>query len=381
LNSSQKIALVCGHFIPNLGYIEVYLAKKMAQQNFDVCVFTSNKIPAYVSTVADLNIEENAYQVKRLPAQFSKGQMVWSNNLTAEIKKFNPDKIIVIGVGKLFPYPVYKKFKHKEIITLFGDNVHNYNLKSGGMVVRFKQKILDKIKNKVYRKALKISNKLIGYTPETEDLLLARFPEFKAEIQQKYRFVSLGFDDEIYYLNNSLREKTRNELAIDQNTLVGITVTRFNKNKQIEKIVDFVGKLNQYQPVKYILLGAANDAYSKQIEQLIEKKKLQETIILLPFEKDKSKINALYNAADFGIWTQPAISVIEAKGTGLPVFLPREKSMQHLTLDNTGLFYTELDNIFAQKCLQFMTEANRKQIANKNQWLNYREIVQQILNN
>ena len=114
---------------------------------------------------------------------------------------------------------------------------------------------------------------------------------------------------------------------------------------------------------------------------MIEKKKLQETIILLPFEKDKSKINALYNAADFGIWTQPAISVIEAKGTGLPVFLPREKSMQHLTLDNTGLFYTELDNIFAQKCLQFMTEANRKQIANKNQWLNYREIVQQILNN
>jgi glycosyltransferase involved in cell wall biosynthesis len=379
LNSRKKIAIICGHFIPNLGYLEVHLANKLADKNFEVCVFTSNKIPQYVKNIAQTNKTVNSYKINRLPAYFSLGQMVLSKHLSEKVIEFNPDTILVIGVGKLFPYQIYNFFKDKEIITLFGDNKHNYNLKSGGIGTRIKQTVLDFIKDTVYRKAIRKSTKLVGYTPETEELLLARFRRLNKQIKNKYQFVSLGFDDAVYYFEPKVREQKRKELGVDKNTLLGVTVTRFNSNKQIETIIDFIEKINKIKPVRYYFLGVTNDAYSIHIKKLIERKNLQNTITLLPFQNDKAIINAFYNAADFGIWTQPAISIIEAKGAGLPVCLPYEKSMDHLTLNQTGLFYTVLDDNFVQKLLQFIEQADRQQIVEKNQIFNYNQIINQII--
>ena len=380
MNKKKKIAIVCGHFIPNLGYIEVFLAKKTAANGSEVKVFTTNEIPGYVKDIAVLDNENQHFSVVRLPAYFSMGQMVLSRDLIPEIKQFNPDTIIVIGVGKLFPKDVFNAFPGKEIITLFGDNVHNYNVKSGGKILRIKQYVLNKIKNPVYRKAIKKSHKLIGYTPETGELLNLRFPDLADEIQRKYTFVSLGFDDEIYFYDSAIRQKERARLGLQNDEISGITVTRFHPNKQIEKIIDFVELLQKYQPVKYILTGASNDEYSRKIAKIIKQKHLEDTIFVLPFENDKHKINALYNAADFGIWTQPAISIVEAKGTGLPVFLPEEKSMEHLVKNKTGLFYPRLDDTFAQESIHFLNQTDREEVARKNQEFNYNRIVQQIVN-
>ncbi len=381
MKTRRKIAIVCGHFIPNLGYLEVYLAKKSAQNQADVRVFTTAEIPPYVQNIATLSDTANEYAVERLPVIFSQGQMVWSTRLVARIQAFNPDVIVCIGVGKLFPLPVYRAFYKKiPVITLFGDNTDNYDVRSGGNTVKIKRKLLDTIKNRVYRKAICYSDKLVGYTPETQEILQHRFPGLQAEINSKYQFVSLGYDAGIYFFGSELRQKKRAELHLSETMLTGITLTRLTPNKQIENIIRFIEKLRHKTPVKYYLIGAGKDAYIRQLHTLIQQLHLTETVTVLPFENDKNEINRWYNAADFGIWTQPAISIIEVMGSGLPVFLPRKKSMNHLLNNHNGLYYDQLDDTFAVKLNDFLAESlPREEIARKNQVFSYENIVKQML--
>ncbi len=381
MKKGQKIAIVCGHFIPNLGYIEVYLAKQSARNQARVRVFTTSEIPPYVQNIANLSESVNEYEIERLPVIFSQGQMVWSTRLVARIQAFNPDVIVCIGVGKLFPFPVYQAF-HKKIpvITLFGDNTDNYDVRSGGNTVKIKRTLLDTIKNRVYRKAIRYSDKLVGYTPETKEILQHRFPGLQAEINNKYQFVSLGYDAGIYFFDSALRQKKRAELHLPETTVTGITLTRLTPNKQIENIIRFIAWMPQNNRLRYFIIGAENTRYTREIERIIAEEHLENIVRLLPFVNDKHEINAWYNAADFGIWTQPAISIIEAMGSGLPVFLPRKKSMNHLLNNHNGLYYDQLDDTFALKLNDFLSGGlPREEIARKNQVFSYENIVKQML--
>ena len=66
-----KVALVCGHFVPQLGYLEVHLARAWSALGHEVSVFTSNQIPNYVKHLADQPLDAHAdprdkeYTIKR----------------------------------------------------------------------------------------------------------------------------------------------------------------------------------------------------------------------------------------------------------------------------------------------------------------------------
>ena len=100
----MKIALVCGHYIPKLGYIEVHLSKAFALLGHDVMVFTSNTFPAYLKEhEGEFGANPDGVSVRRLEATFELGQVVIAKGLKREIKSYGPDRIIIIGLGKRFP--------------------------------------------------------------------------------------------------------------------------------------------------------------------------------------------------------------------------------------------------------------------------------------
>ena len=63
----MKIAIVCGHFLPSMGYIEVHLANAFHKLNHEIKVITTNVIPSYVKNISELfdYFNEN-YQIGKL---------------------------------------------------------------------------------------------------------------------------------------------------------------------------------------------------------------------------------------------------------------------------------------------------------------------------
>ena len=83
--------LVCGHFIPALGYLEVHLAKAFAKLGNPTIVLTTDQVPGYVQSLVENGfkpgIEDHAdgYQINRLSPHFSKGQMVKAKGMEAAL--------------------------------------------------------------------------------------------------------------------------------------------------------------------------------------------------------------------------------------------------------------------------------------------------------
>ena len=127
----MKICIVCGHFMPRIGYQEVYLARTFARLGHDVHVITSNKPSPSVKNLnlpdypIGIEVEKNYnYQIHRLKSFISVRAIVLSNGVRKTVESIKPELVLVIGVGKLFPCPILQASKKRNylVVTLFGDN-------------------------------------------------------------------------------------------------------------------------------------------------------------------------------------------------------------------------------------------------------------------
>jgi glycosyltransferase involved in cell wall biosynthesis len=343
----MKIAIVCGHFVPEMGYVEVHLANAFQQLGHTLKVITSNKTSF---SAQHINLEENKeeahlnYEVVRLTPWFSYGQIVVAKGINKEIAAFQPDKVIVVGLGKIFPKEVFQiKNRKFELITLLGDNEDTYNKLSKSLVGKIKRSVLQQLfKAPVYELAIKESDQLVGYTPSTKDIVSSFIDrELKVILDKKYTVSSLGFDEDEFYFSSENRAELRRELKIDNTEIVVVTATRINEAKKLEKIIDAIAEIvNKGISLKYVLIGFSENEYCKQLKAYISNKKLNDVVLTLPFIPRKQMVN-YYNMADIGLWSQAAISIFEAQGTGLFLLLPDKQNVSHIISKETGIYYTE----------------------------------------
>ena len=337
----MKIAIVCGHFVPEMGYVEVHLANTFHQLGHCVKVITSNKVSFSAKHIAiNQNESSRDYDIVRLKTWFSYGQIVRSKGITKEIQNFSPDKVFVIGLGKVFPKEVFQLKNRKfELITLLGDNENTYNKASKNIKRTLLQKVF---KTPVYELAIKNSDRLIGYTPSTKETVEAFIKTNLQEVfAKKYFQTSLGFDENEFYYSGEKRDELRASLNIAKDELVVVTATRVNAAKKLEQVIDAIEVLsNKGIRFKYILIGFSENEYCTQLKDYISSKKLEEVVITLPFIPRKEMVN-YYNMADIGLWTQAAISIFEGLGTGLFLLLPQKNNVSHILNETTGNYYAE----------------------------------------
>lgn len=81
--------------------------------------------------------------------------------------------------------------------------------------------------------------------------------------------------------------------------------------------------------VKWLVVGSADDDYSRELDENFQTFMGSGRIKMLGYAS-KSELNALYNAADLALYTVPAISIFEAIGTGLPVVVGADKSLERI---------------------------------------------------
>ena len=356
MKTKQKIAIVCGHFMPEVGYVEVQLAKAFYRLGNNVHVFTSTAIP---SAIKNKLPEETAYkvgannslgyQITRLNPYFSLGQMIKCKGLLTHVLAFQPDVIIIIGLGKLFPKPILKHvFLNTKTIILLADNEDSFDQFSGikGWYNKIKKIALRKIfKDPIYKLAVKKANQFFAYTPSAPSVVLNYLPKkLHAIFLQKVVPLSLGFDDEEFYFDEKIRLSKRKEMNLLDSDIVLITATRITSFKNLERVIDVVDEINfKGTSLKYVIAGFGDDAYSKKLKNYIASKKYNTQFITLPF-LSHSALLELYNAADLGYWSSHIITHYEAMGTGLPIILPNKKNIEHIIVhDSNGWKFNDLE--------------------------------------
>ncbi len=379
----MKIAIVCGHFVPEMGYVEVHLANAFHRLGHSIKIITSNKT-SFSAKHITLNQNEmtSDYEIVRLKPWFSYGQLIIANGIAKEIQKFKPDKVFVIGLGKIFPKAVFKiKSKKFELITLLGDNENTYNSLSKNIKRTLLQKLL---KTPVYELAIKKSDRIVGYTPSTKEVVDVFIKEELKEIfTKKYDETSLGFDESEFYYSLEKRDELRNTLGIDKDEIVIITTTRVNSAKNLEKVIDVVEALSiKAIRFKYVLIGFSDNEYCKQLKDYISRKKLENVVITLPFISRKEIIN-YYNMADIGLWTQAAISIFEGLGTGLFLLLPNKRNVSHILTPETGDYYFE-DNLLetVEKNISEAVKVGRSKKADESKYrFSFNRIANKLIEN
>jgi len=385
-----KIAIVCGHFLPEMGYVEVYFAKELAKAQHQVMVITTNKIPSYVKKIAAKEFlvgqeknTEYGYAIFRLAPFFSLGQMVIARGLKKTLLQFSPDLVVVIGVGKLFPYPIYKLNSTFRIVTLLGDSSDNQKNNTKIISIATVRKLL---KRPVYTKAIQHSEKLFPYTPETIHLVEQLVSKNQVDaLEKKSTPISLGFDDNVFYFDANEHLAKRKQLNLTKE-LVVITATRIVPYKRLEQMIDVVDELNAKGiNLHYVIVGFFEDAYSDEVKKYIQQKKYAHQFTCLPFLPN-NEVRQLYASADIAYFPTAVISIFEAMGTGLVMVLPSKNNMSHILDDATNGFYIKDKTLeqTVQKAIQHVTQPafNRQALIeqNSNQF-SWKNIVEKVISN
>lgn len=374
----MKIAIVCGHFLPSMGYIEVHLANAFHKLNHEVKVITSNVVPSYVKNISELS-ENTPYEIIRLNPSFSMGQMVKSNGLVAEVEKFDPDLVVCTGPSKLFPEPLYQlKNRTFKLMTTMGDNEETYTSKS--LLKRLKDVvILHALKKQVYHQAIQFSDILLPYTPSTIDVI-AQFVSAKdlTMLKSKSREISLGFDEANFFYNELERNELRKQLGLSEQDNLLITATRVAPEKGLEKVIDLVNEINKKgTKLNYLIVGFPNDSYSESLKQYIAQKECKNNIVCKPFST-ALQTRKYYNAADVAIFNRAAISIFEALATGLFLLLPKQKNIIHILKNDNGKYFNQLSEKIMLESIQHKKEDRLKRVELAKTF-SYNKIAEQII--
>ncbi len=391
----MRIGIVSAHYMPEIGYQEVHLAKAYARLGYTVKVFTSaasvnlggsiNTLSYKTGTTTD---SKYGYEITRLRSLSYKSKAL-PFGLKKSVTEFKPDVLVILGVAKMFPMSLISKSFHGKvkIVSVYGD-AKEY-LDRGTLKQKVKTFIHElgysSIKHPLYKRAIKYGDKLILNIPETNQLFLEFLNDKnKALFESKKVMLNLGYDPDEYYFKQEDRDQKRKELQINENEIVFITSTRINKRKNLEKIIELISQLNKKgKPVSYILVGFLGDEYEKELKSFINAQLFPNKLICFPF-LSASEIRKLYCAADAGIWLKAAISIQEAMGTGLPVILEDKPSVNHLILEGkTGWFFkkdTFNSTIERVTDILIKDKFNRKELSAINsKTLSYDTIAQKIL--
>lgn len=347
----MKIAIITGHFIPEFGYQEVYLARAFARIGHEVCVFTTPVVPVnYRNQSVNKNYQagiekeaESGIEIRRLKTFFSIGLWVYSFRLKKSVLDFQPDVAIILAVGKLFPLPVlnmsggsFRKY------SILGNNSDFFNWQSfGSVLTSFADIIKNKlVRNSLYRKAVKKSDLLFSYTSETDEILRKMLnPRLIDLFNKKLRKLTLGFDPGLYFFDEKSFFETRKKYKIPEGAFVLVTSTRVHENKRLDLIINALAELvTGGKEIYYLIAGFQGDAYELKLKQYITEKKLSGHVICIDFASH-STLREIYCAADVAVWIKPSISILEAMGTGLFMLLENRPSMDHLLIDGENGFY------------------------------------------
>ena len=372
----MRIALVCAHFLPKLGYAEVHMARALAGLSHELAVFTTAAVPSYVGDLVKekprVGMEiERGYTVHRLPHLWQIGQLVYSPGLVGKVKAFEPDVILVIGIGKYFPIGLYREKPLVPVITILGDNRRSLNPDGKGIKSRIRGMgrltMRRLFKERAYRMAIRRSDRVFAYTGDALETIASWVkPRWVEMLRTKLHPWSLGFDPASFFYDEKLRAEKRQEMKWAEDDQVILTATRAVPEKNLEHVFDAIEVLmGENGKLRYCLIGVLPNSYGNSLKKRVAESRFSSRFELYDYV-DHAQLNGLFNAADAGYWPQAAISIQEAMGAGLPLLLPSDEAVGHLLKPGINGLYRE-NNLATDldKLIELSREADRELLARR----------------
>lgn len=377
----MRIALVAGHFMPEVGYQEVYLARAFSRLGHDVRVITSNRISpsgqAFFN-VEDLGVgltrdERYGYSILRLPRAVSVRSMVVARGVRAAVDKFDPAIVVAPGVGKLFASPVLvdADARRYKLLVLFSDNADFWDFRSTGLALAsFRARLSQRVvKDLVYRRAVRFADRVCLQTPETQRIVSGSLPSrLRDVLERKGVLFPLGFDPDEFYFSAAEREDERRSLGLRPDERAFVTCTRVNPKKSLETLVDAFSAMHRRgHKLRYVIAGFSEDSYGDALRRYVDSQPDPSIFVCLPLLAH-DRMRRVYCAADAGVWLKAAVSIQEAMGTGLPILLESKPSVEHLVRDGSNGWHFSPGKLVEgiQRAYETAEDRSRETIASQN---------------
>jgi|GEM_PF-4187909 len=220
-----------------------------------------------------------------------------------------------------------------------------------------KRSLIDKLlKEGVYRKAVKNSDKILSYTPQSKGIVSNMLNStLKRMLETKCHEISLGYDANHFYYSAEKRTLLREKLGLALTDRVAVTATRCSPEKNLDLLLKKMDQeIEKKQLHSYHLIGLADDETSAELKR-IHRTLLHYDRIHLHDMMNKEDLLDYFHIADLGIWTRAAISIFQALGAGLPLILPTASSMDHVLVNGQGT-RQEVDELDVQAAHSSITQ-------------------------
>jgi len=335
---TKKILIVSAFFEEKVGYQEVQLAQTLTEMSHEVKVLATDRS----NLNADIRYENSKgnYEVIRIKNHYRiKSTFYIKENLKFFFEGYSPDIVFLILPGTGLPYFILKYLpQNLKVISVYSDTtIKDRVAKAKG--TKGNQLVFKVLKHRWYNKVMERSDILIANTNETVEILKNIS---KKNIDAKLRMTGLGYSSQNYFYSPELRKKFRDEIGLDENQKLIVTVTRVYTGKPfdywVEQMQDFLGSNENFV---YLLAGFSDDEFSLKVRINLEKLGLGKKLILYNFTTPE-KNNEIFNAADFSLWFAPTISIQQSMATGLLPIIPFDSTLDHLIENNkTGIYYKD----------------------------------------
>lgn len=351
-----RIVVVCAHFAPEIGYQEVDLARAFTRLGADVRVITTTRLSPNARTLLDRDYEagvarHEGYEILRLTPHLTVGPNVLGPDVRPAVADFGPDYVILVGPGKLFGLELFSsKPQSWKRIAIIQDNSEDSGARArsrGRLSVRGLAHRV--VKRPAYRRVVRNAEEIVFNVPESHGLVERWLGRRDRELlQAKAVDLRLGFDPEQFFFDPTARRNWRVRHDIDETDVLLGTCTRAVPSKRLEAVIDAVSELRaQGLPVKYVLAGVLEDRYGESLRNHAQRQRDPTAFHILP-AVNREAMRELLCACDLGYWSQAAITIQQAMGTGLPLVLQRRPTVSHLLAPGRSGWYAEADDALCQ---------------------------------
>lgn len=167
-----------------------------------------------------------------------------------------------------------------------------------------------------------------------------------------FEIINNGIDTQKFKFSENIRKRKRNELDLEDNFVVGVAA-HISHIKNPEYIIEIFRCLHSKNP-RSILLWAGDGEKRSDIESLISRYNLENSVLLLGERKDVSELMQAMDCFILPSYSEGlGIAAIEAQAAGLPVFLSTGVPKTAKIIDTVEfLSIEEQPDVWAEKILK-----------------------------
>jgi len=391
MTDRPRVLLLAGYFDWFSGYQEIALARWFPR-HATTEVIAGDRVSRIFSDdhLAQLGVprryepgtrHENGVKVTRFSTSEMRS-MVWSAQTRRYIESQQYDLIVQLMPGTVMPFGGTLARNDTVRAALYVDNSAMWShlstthriLKGAAFAVS---------KGVLYTLINRRADLVYAFTPNT----VSRLRLFAGGKKMSLR--PLTFDPKTFYFDEGIRDAHRRRLGYATSDTVLVAAGKFQRQKRFDLLLEVFSSLaSRHAGLKLLLVGADDGACSRELRAQIDADPALSKSVTLSGFVDTAELNAVFNAADIGVWpAMPAITIQQAMGTGLTVVLPQNNWVGHLIRDGSGCYFDGSDErasthlheaLEGQLPVDSGTSARKKRAA-VNSWLGADELVKSLL--